>query len=67
MWRQAGKKIAEGLTPHCSSAFDSSDTSPLIQVLNYSFTACGWFKTTAIAGEDETQWLELTSIPLGTT
>lgn len=45
------RKITGGLTPHCSSAFDSSDTSPLIQVLNYSFTACGWFETAVIAGE----------------
>lgn len=67
MWHRARKKITGGLTPHCSSAFDSSDTSPLIQVLNYSFTACGWFETAVIAGEEETRWLELTSMVAGTT
>lgn len=67
MWRWARKKITGGLTPHCSCVFDSSDTFPLIQVLNYSFTACGWFETAVIAGEDETRWLELTSIVTGTT
>lgn len=37
----SGRANYSGLTLHCSSVFSSSDTSPLIQILNYSLQHVG--------------------------